>query len=192
MEVIGNRAEKLKEMINSLFSLAKASSGNIELHREELSLNTLLEQILADMKDQIDASGLAFVLNTEAETDKLYTDNAYLYRICQNLIENALKYSAKGTRIFLKTFIAEQKTPIEVRKKLCFEIVNTSAYPLDFSKEDIVERFARGDKARSTEGNGLGLAIVSTYAGALGADFDIEPDCDQFRARLEFPLDGGN
>ena len=66
--------------------------------------------------------------------------------------------------------------------------MNTSAYPLDFSKEDIVERFARGDKARSTEGNGLGLAIVSTYAGALGADFDIEIDCDQFRARLEFPL----
>lgn len=188
VEVIGNRAEKLKEMINSLFSLAKASSGNIELHREELRLHTLLEQILADMKDRIDASGLAFVLNMEAEPDKLYTDNAYLYRICQNLIENALKYSAKGTRIFLKTFITEQKTPIEVRKKLCFEIVNTSAYPLDFLKEDIIERFARGDKARSTEGNGLGLAIVSTYAGALGADFDIEPDCDQFRACLEFPL----
>lgn len=188
VEVIGNRAEKLKEMINSLFSLAKASSGNIELHREELRLHTLLEQILADMKDRIDASGLAFVLNMEAEPDKLYTDNAYLYRICQNLIENALKYSAKGTRIFLKTFITEQKTPIEVRKKLCFEIVNTSAYPLDFLKEDIIERFARGDKARSTEGNGLGLAIVSTYAGALGADFDIEPDCNQFRACLEFPL----
>ena len=184
VEVIGNRAEKLKEMINSLFSLAKASSGNIELHREELSLNTLIEQILADLKDRINASGLAFVLNTEAETDKLYTDNSYLYRICQNLIENA----AKGTRVFLRTFIAEQKTPIEVRRKLCFEIVNTSAYPLDFSKVDIVERFARGDKARSTEGNGLGLAIVSTYAGALGADFDIEIDCDQFRARLEFPL----
>lgn len=188
VEVIGNRAEKLKEMINSLFSLAKASSGNIELHREELSLNTLIEQILADLKDRINASGLAFVLNTEAETDKLYTDNSYLYRICQNLIENAMKYAAKGTRVFLRTFIAEQKTPIEVRRKLCFEIVNTSAYPLDFSKEDIVERFARGDKARSTEGNGLGLAIVSTYAGALGADFDIEIDCDQFRARLEFPL----
>lgn len=188
VEVIGNRAEKLKEMINSLFSLAKASSGNIELHREELSLNTLIEQILADLKDQINASGLAFVLNTEAETDKLYMDNSYLYQICQNLIENAMKYAAKGTRVFLRTFIAEQKTPIEVRRKLCFEIVNTSAYPLDFSKEDIVERFARGDKARSTEGNGLGLAIVSTYAGALGADFDIEIDCDQFRARLEFPL----
>lgn len=77
-----------------------------------------------------------------------------------------------------------------MRKKLCFEIVNTSAYPLDFSKEDIVERFARGDKARSTEGNGLGLAIVSTYAGALGADFDIEPDCDQFEHGWNFRWTG--
>ena len=53
-------------------------------------------------------------------------------------------------------------------EKLCMEITNTSAYPMDFTKEDIVERFARGDKARSSEGNGLGLAIVSTYAKALG------------------------
>ena len=58
---------------------------------------------------------------------------------------------------------------------------------MDFTKEDIVERFARGDKARSTEGNGLGLAIVSTYTGALGGSFDIQIDCDQFRVQLSFP-----
>ena len=183
VEVIGNRAEKLKEMINSLFSLAKASSGNIELHREELSLNTLLEQILADMKDQIDASGLAFVLDMEAEPDKLYTDNAYLYRICQNLIENALKYSANGTRVFVKTKLLQ----LDGKEEVCLEVTNTSGYPMDFTKEDIIERFARGDKARSGDGNGLGLAIVSTYAKALGGEFDILIDCDQFKACLKFP-----
>ena len=41
--------KKLKEMINSLFSLAKASSGNIELHPEKFELNRLVEQIFADM-----------------------------------------------------------------------------------------------------------------------------------------------
>ena len=59
---------------------------------------------------------------------------------------------------------------------------------MDFNKEDIVERFARGDKARSSEGNGLGLAIVSTYASALGGAFDINIDCDQFKAILSFPV----
>ena len=70
--------------------------------------------------------------------------------------------------------------------RICLEITNTSGYPMDFTKEDIVERFARGDKARSGEGNGLGLAIVSTYAKALGGEFDIKIDCDQFKACLKF------
>ena len=60
---------------------------------------------------------------------------------------------------------------------------------MDFTKEDIVERFARGDKARSSEGNGLGLAIVSTYTKALGGEFDIRIDCDQFRAVVELPAE---
>ena len=72
-------------------------------------------------------------------------------------------------------------------EKLCLEITNTAGYYMDFTKEDIVERFARGDKSRSSEGNGLGLAIVSTYAKALGGEFDIKIDCDQFKACLEFP-----
>ena len=41
--------------------------------------------------------------------------------------------------------------------------------------------------ARTGDGNGLGLAIVSTYAKALGGEFDILIDCDQFKACLKFP-----
>ena len=59
---------------------------------------------------------------------------------------------------------------------------------MDFQKEDIIERFARADRSRTTEGNGLGLAIVSTYANALGGAFDIDIDCDQFKAKVTFPI----
>lgn len=179
IDVISERADKLKEMIGSLFSLAKASSGNIELHMEKFEVNRLLEQILADMKDKIDESELHFVTQFTEENTELYTDNMYFYRICQNLIENALKYSAKGTRVFIKTYVKEGN-------KLCLEMTNTAGYFMDFKKEDILERFARADQARSTDGNGLGLAIVSTYANALGGEFDIQVDCDQFKAWLVF------
>ena len=114
----------------------------------------------------------------------MIADNGYMYRICQNLLENALKYSAKGTRIFVTTRVLGEKLNDE---KVCLEITNTAGYHMDFQKEDIVERFARADKARTTEGNGLGLAIVSTYAKALGGEFDIFVDCDQFKARVIFP-----
>lgn len=184
VDVISERAEKLKEMINSLFNLAKASSGNIELHPEKFEVNRLIEQIFADMDDRIKESGLEFVTQLTEENTELYTDNGYFYRICQNLVENALKYSAKGTRVFVKTYVEKkEKNPLS---GVCLEITNTSGYPMDFTKEDIVERFARGDKARSGDGNGLGLAIVSTYAKALGGVFDIKIDCDQFKACLRF------
>lgn len=180
VDVISARAEKLGEMINSLFNLAKASSGNVELHKEKFEVNRLLEQIFADMSEQIKESELKLVKQYTEESTEIVSDNAYFYRICQNLIENALKYSAKGTRVFVKTYFQKNGES----NRLCVDITNTSAYPMDFEKEDIVERFARGDKARSSEGNGLGLAIVSTYAKALGGEFDIKIDCDQFKACL--------
>ena len=183
VDVISERAEKLKEMINSLFNLAKASSGNVELHPEPFEVNRMIEQIFADMDDRIKESHLEFVTDLTKEDTQLISDNSYFYRICQNLIENALKYSAKGTRVFVKTKLLQS----EGKEEVWLEVTNTSGYPMDFTKEDIIERFARGDKARTGDGNGLGLAIVSTYAKALGGEFDILIDCDQFKACLKFP-----
>ena len=149
MDVISERAEKLKEMVNSLFSLAKASSGNIELHPEKFELNRMIEQIFADLDDQIRNSGLEFVTRLTEESTEILSDNSYFYRICQNLMENALKYSAKGTRVFVMTRIV-RKEPGEdkLTEKLCMEITNTSAYPMEFTKEDIGMEVARGDKGR--------------------------------------------
>ena len=62
---------------------------------------------------------------------------------------------------------------------------------MDFTKAHIVDRCARGEKARSSDGNGLGLAIVSTYAKALGGEFDIKIDCDQFKACVMMPKKDG-
>lgn len=188
VEVISDKAEKLKEMIESLFSLAKASSGNIQMTPESIELNRLVEQIFADLEDRVKSSGLQFVFQLTEEDTHFVSDNLHMYRVCQNLIENALKYSAKGTRVFIRTF-AQAVNDAKGGRELCLEITNTAGYLMNFDKEDIVERFARGDKARSSEGNGLGLAIVSTYTSAMGGAFDISIDCDQFRARLTFPAE---
>lgn len=195
VDVISARTEKLKEMINSLFSLAKASSGNVELNKEFFEVNRLIEQIFADMDDRVKESGLKFVMQLTEEDTKICSDNSYFYRICQNLVENALKYSAQGTRVFVRTYVKEpaagrndrsdKEKLTDAGRKICIEITNTAGYFMDFTKDDIVERFARADRERTSEGNGLGLAIVSTYAKALGGDFDIRIDCDQFKACLE-------
>lgn len=93
------------------------------------------------------------------------------------MVENALKYSAKGTRVFIKTY---KRKRVRIRKWYWRLRIHPDMRWI--LKEDIIERFSRGDKARTSEGNGLGLAIVSTYVKALGGEFDIKVDCDQFKA----------
>ena len=161
IDLITNVSHDLKTPLTSMV-------GYMELMRKEELNDTV--------RDYLDVI-------TDKDTG-LVSDNMYLYRICQNLLENALKYSAKGTRVFVKTFY---RSGI-MGDQLCLEVTNTAGYPMDFQKEDIIERFARADRSRATEGNGLGLAIVSTYASALGGAFDIDIDCDQFKAKVTFPI----
>lgn len=182
VEVMLRKAQKLKEMINSLFDLAKTSSGNVELKMEPMEMNRLIEQVYADMEDRIQKSGRELVVSLTREDTSFIADSSYMYRICQNLLENALKYSQEYTRIFLKTAVMVE----EDIKKVRFEITNTAGYRMEFTKEQVVERFVRGDESRTTEGNGLGLAIVNTYTAALGGSFEVNIDCDQFKATVEF------
>ena len=103
-----------------------------------------------------------------------------MYRVLQNLIDNALKYSLKGTRIY----IIEEL----VGDTVCITIKNTANYEMEFTEEEVMERFFCGDRSRNTEGNGLGLSIAQGFTLACGGNFDVVIDGDQFKVILSFPL----
>lgn len=62
------------------------------------------------MDDQIKSSGLEFVTRLTDENTELVSNNSYFYCVYQNLIENALIYSAKEARVFVTTYISRKKT----------------------------------------------------------------------------------
>ena len=97
-----------------------------------------------------------------------------------NLLGNAIKYALKDTRIYIE--VTEQKNSYLIR------MTNTASYEMDFKAEEILQRFARGDKARSTKGSGLGLAIAQTYTESVGGSFRVSVDGDQFNAFVELPI----
>ena len=76
----------------------------------------------------------------------------------------------------------------ELDKKIRTTIKNTSDCEMDFSAEEIMERFMRGDKSRSTEGNGLGLSIARSFTEACGGSFQVTLDGDLFRVDTVFPM----
>ncbi len=176
---LNQKASYMRDLVDSLFELTKVSSGVLEPKRNPLDLVRLLEQTLGLYDERLSAAGLTVKRRYALESAPLESDGAMLHQIFSNLLGNAVKYALQGTRIHLE--LTEAENAYRVR------LVNTASYEMDFSPEEIVRRFARGDKARSTQGSGIGLAIAQTYAEALGGSFQIVVDGDQFNAIVTLP-----
>ncbi len=180
VDILDKKANSLSIMVKDLFELAKTASGEVVIEKEVIDVNKLVKQTLADMQDAIESYG--FVIREKYADSELETisDGKKLYRVMQNLIDNALKYSLEGSRIFVET--VKTKTVIQIVVK------NTASYDMDFDSDEIIKKFVRADDSRTEEGSGLGLAISSTFVAALGGVFDIVVDGDQFKAIIILPI----
>lgn len=180
VKILSEKSERLKNIVSDLFDLAKSTSGNLPLDLEYLDLKKLIEQTLADMGDDIEKSNMRIKTTLTENPVYIYSDGKKLYRVFQNIIGNALKYSLQGTRIYIDMEIINNRVNVTVK--------NTASYEMDFTAEEILQRFSRGDKSRSTEGSGLGLSIAESFTRACGGTFRVEIDGDQFRVKLGFPI----
>ena len=167
-------------MVQDIFDVSKATSGNLDLKQKQIDFPRLVQQTLADMQERIEASGYVLKVNITDEPTYILADGDKLYRVLQNLIINALQYSLPGSRIFVDFHKKEAEA--------IFTIKNTSKYEMDFCGEDMMERFVRGDQSRSSEGSGLGLAIAKSFIDANGGKFTIDIDADLFIAKITFPV----
>ena len=181
VEALKEKAENLKHMILRLVDLSKVTSGNLIMKQEELELNRLVIQTLQSM-DDIEHTETPIKMNIAKEKLKFIGDGQHLYDAIENLFENAFKYSMKGTRIFISTESICESNNCYVQLK----IQNTAAYEIDFTADEIVGRFVRGDKNRTTEGNGLGLAIAKSYVEAMGGKFNVQIEGDTFKTIICF------
>ncbi|MBQ9142647.1 MAG: HAMP domain-containing histidine kinase [Lachnospiraceae bacterium] len=180
-EALRTKAYRLKGMVQDVFELSKATSGNLTVEKTRLDLAKLLRQTLADMDERIQQSTLTFKLNVVTEPLMIAADGNKLYRVFQNLIINALQYSLENSRVY-----------VQLDKQGDYAVAwikNTSRQELDFDPDEIMERFVRADVSRTTEGSGLGLSIVQSFTEACGGSFSIEMNADLFIACVSFPLD---
>ncbi len=177
--VLDEKSGRLKRLIDDLIEASKITSGVITINPVELNLNELAAQAIVEQQQAFAENNLELIFNGEGKTVYAFADGNKTYRVIENLLSNARKYSAKGTRVYADVF--------EENGKSVFEIKNVSAQPLNITADELKERFVRGDKARANEGNGLGLSIADNLCTAQNGRLVLSIDGDLFKARVELP-----
>lgn len=174
---ISQYTSRLNSLVTDLFDVSKANAGSLHLDPVHLALDQLIYQALEEAETNWRTKDLQAVISLREA--KVLLDPDKTMRIFENLFSNVSKYALKGTRVF----VTLRETPTSY----VVNIKNTSAAPLNFTAEEITERFVRGDKSRHEVGSGLGLAIVKSFAEVQHGRFRIEIDGDLFRAIVVLP-----
>lgn len=179
MAIIDEKANRLKKLIEDLIEASKVSTGNISLNKSLINLNELATQAIVEESTDFEKLNLQLIFEEPTRKNIVSADGAKLYRVLENLLSNAKKYSAPGSRVYTRVYTQGDFG--------CFEIKNISKAPLNISTAELTERFVRGDKSRSTEGHGLGLSIASDICKLHGGMLDIVIDGDLFKATIKIP-----
>ena len=172
--------DRLNNLIEDLFEVSKVNSGNIELNPVELNVVALIQQAQAETEDLLKQKNLTVILDAPENGIVQALDGDKTYRIFENLFTNIAKYTLPGTRVYVSATAQPEYTEIVFK--------NISEAQMNFTPEEIVERFVRGDKSRHESGSGIGLAIVKSFTEVQNGTFSIEIDGDLFKAVVRFKV----
>lgn len=180
--VLDEKSGRLKRLIEDLVEASKASSGAVTLNKMQVNLYELAVQAVGELEDGFQANGLQVVLNTPETAPIVFVDSQKTWRIIDNLLNNARKYSLGGSRVYVE--IGEQDGFGQ------FVIKNISGEALNIDPDELTQRFVRGDTSRTKEGSGLGLSIAKDLCTLQGGTLKIEIDGDLFKATVSLPKVG--
>lgn len=179
IEVLDNKSQRLKKLIEDLVEASKASSGNIKINKEVLNVKELLNQVTGEFEDKFNSRGLNIISKLPEKTVYIKADSRYLYRVLENIYSNVAKYAEENTRVYIDCILEEENT-------VAIYVKNISKDELNISADELMQRFVRGDKSRNTEGSGLGLSIAKSLTELQDGTFNIYLDGDLFKVAIKF------
>lgn len=179
VDVLVEKSERLKQLIEDLIEASKASSGNLSVEKTKINLKELLMQACGEFEEKVQAANLEFRISADNEV-MIDADGKHMWRIYENLISNVIKYAMPNSRVYID--ISKNG------KYGCMTMKNTSQNEIEVNAENLAERFVRGDSSRTTEGSGLGLSIAKSLVVLQDGRFEINIDGDMFKVIVGIPL----
>ena len=176
-----NKAERLEDLINEFFEVARFNLSNITLQYSRINLTRLLEQLIYEFQPMLKEKNLN--CNLDIKEDLLFSCDAdKIQRVLDNLLRNAVIYSFENSDIDITA--ARQDNKIEIR------FVNLGATIPKDKLDRIFEQFYRLDSARSTKtgGAGLGLAIAKQIVELHGGTITANSEQDRVEFEVSLPV----
>lgn len=182
LKILDQKSQRLKTLTEDLVEASKASSGNLRLDITDIDFSELIYQTNGEFEEKFQQRHLELVTSLPDKRIIIEADGRRLWRILENLYNNAFKYAMENSRVYVDLKESEDGS------MAVFTIKNVSASPLNISPDELTERFVRGDVARTTEGSGLGLSIAQNLTRLQRGVFTLFIDGDLFKAQVEFPI----
>lgn len=174
--VLEQKSQRLKVLTDDLFDAAKASSGNIPVSLEQIDIASLITQGLGEVSEKIEERELVIKFTPPEEKVYISADGRLMWRAVENLLSNIFKYALTKSRVYIDIE--------DLGNEVLLTFKNISAYELNISADELMERFKRGDESRTSQGSGLGLSITKSLIELQKGRFQIQVDGDLFKAMI--------
>jgi PAS domain S-box-containing protein len=188
-QLIDAQADSMGRLVNDLLDVAQLQAGRIELRREPLLLQHMLEALIVILRDT-SLVRHTLALDVIGDPPAVLADRPRLEQVFANLLDNAIKYSPDGGPIEISVFAAGDGAQVNVR--------DTGIGLPSGAAESIFEPFGRASNAAGHEIEGLGLGlhiareIVERHGGRIWASSPGEQHGTTFSIWLPNPAAGGN
>lgn len=176
LEILDSKSQRLKKLTEDLVEASKASSGNLKLDLKQINIIELINQALGEFEEKFKEKNLEIIPKYEKQTINIKADSKYMYRVVENLFSNISKYALEKSRVYIDVRNENSETILEFK--------NISKERLNITEEELMQRFVRGDKSRTSDGSGLGLAIAKSLIDLQGGKLICKIDGDLFKIEI--------
>lgn len=161
LEMMAKESDRMARLVADLLSLSKLQASERMAPKESTDVFNVLNRVFSSLGGLAEKSGVRLILDLQSDTPLVIGDSDELTQVFQNLVENAIKYSAEGSEVRV-ALCKPKKSKKKKLKHLCLCVIDQGDGIDPIHIPRLTERFYRVDKGRSRikGGTGLGLAIV--------------------------------
>ncbi|HEU4962809.1 MAG TPA: HAMP domain-containing sensor histidine kinase [Bacilli bacterium] len=187
IQIAAGKSERMKSLIEDLFEYTKLTNQGVRLHKRNVELTQMLEQLLEELVPLAEENGVSLHKKLPVESVQAFLDPNQIVRVWENLLTNAIHYSTRP---------GEVEATLQVEgDHLLFSVQNRADdLPDDMDLDRLFERFYKVEQARTSTtsrsgGSGLGLAIAKSIVDLHDGEIWAEREEDRIRFFVRLPLD---